>query len=153
MNLRFTRCYIRGTLVITEAKNITFDKAVVHAPAEAYYPALVFDTNSGTAECFYQLDENLSEVASNVDFNGDGDKTDKFTSSVSGVVFGGRRISGFQAIGGTNIVRFKGALVSQIVRLIGSGCIFEQDPSLATNLVNGFQGIGLKLVKGSIKVK
>lgn len=144
--VRFVRCHITGTIVLKRAPKVTFDKACVHAPAFSYQPALVTD---GSA--VYSFDQNLSESQSNVDFNADGDKADTFSPSVSGIVYATTSITGLQASGGTNVVRFKGALVSNLVTFIGTGSIFEQDPSLATNLVNQFQGKGLTLVKGSVK--
>lgn len=146
--VRFRRCHITATIVIATGKKVYFDEATVHAPAFSYYPALLSDN-----EVHYAFDRNLSEAKSDVDFNGDGDKADVFTPSISGVVFARKRIEGLQKSGGTNIVRFKGAFISEKIVLVGSGCIFEQDPSLASNLVSQFQGDGLKLIRGSLKIE
>ncbi|MFO7898045.1 MAG: hypothetical protein R6V58_03170, partial [Planctomycetota bacterium] len=143
--LRIVRCHITATLVILTNKKVFFEDACVHAPAAPNYPALVMDN-----ELFYDLDGNLSEIDSGVDFNRDGDTTDTFTPTIRGVVYARKSISGLQWQGGTNVVRFKGALVSEKLYLIGDGCIFEQDPDLSTNLVHQFQGPGLQLVTGSI---
>ncbi len=147
-DLRIVRSHITATIVVNTGRKVTFEKAAVHVPAFSYYPAVLSDR-----EVYYQFNQNLSEAESNVDFNGDGDLADVFTPSVNGVVYAKTRIEGLQASGGTNIVRFKGALVSERVVLIGSGCIFEQDPALATNLVNQFQGDGLRLVPGTMKLE
>jgi hypothetical protein len=144
--LRIVRCHITATLVFAINRKIYFEKAVVHAPAVPYYPALVTDK-----EVYYSLDQNLSETESGIDFNADGDTSDVFTPTVRGVVYAKSRIEGLQCDGGTNVVRFKGALISDKIVLIGSGCIFEQDPALSTNLVNQFQGSGLRLVPGSLR--
>ena len=147
-DVKFVRCHVTATIVVANGKHAYFDKATVHAPAFSYYPAVVCDKQT-----FYSFDQNLSESESNVDFNADGDKTDVFTPSVSGVVYSKDKITGLQMTGGTNIVRFKGALISKEIWLTGSGCIFEQDAGLSTNLVNQFQGHGLKLVSGSFKIE
>ena len=146
-HVTFTRCYIEATIVITDAKTVTFDKACVHFPKETYYPALAVE-----GDVVYSFDQNLSEPERSVHLNGDDDKDDIFTPEVRGVVYATKSIQGLQATGGTNIVRFRGALIARNITLIGSGCIFEQDAALSTNLVNQFEGIGLKLVKGSTKV-
>ena len=147
-NVKFTRCYIEATIVIKRAGTVTFDEAGVHLPKETYYPALIVEGN-----VVYAFDKNLSESESGVDLNGDGDKTDIFTPSISGVVFATKTLTALQGTGGTNIVRFKGTLVAENIKLIGSGCIFEQDPSLAAELVSQFQGGGMKLVKGSLRIE
>ncbi|MFW6157969.1 MAG: hypothetical protein ACOC8E_01265, partial [Planctomycetota bacterium] len=143
--LRIVRCHITATLVILTDKKVFFEDACVHAPAAPEYPALVMDN-----ELFYDLDQNLSEIQSDVDFNGDGDKSDTYTPSIAGVIYAKTSITGLQWQGGTNVVRFKGALVSPKVHLIGDGCIFEQNPALSTHLVHQFHGPGLELVTGSI---
>jgi len=147
-DVRFVRCHITATIVVANGNHVSFDDATVHAPAFPYYPALLCEK-----QIFYSFDQNLSENESNVDFNGDGDKTDIFTPSVSGIVYAEDRITGLQMTGGTNLVRFKGALISKEIWLIGSGCIFEQDPTLSTDLVNQFHGRGLKLMSGSFKIE
>jgi hypothetical protein len=144
-DVRFVRCHITATIVILTGKKVYFDKACVHAPAFPYYPALVTED-----ELYYDFDENLSEADRDVDFNGDGDKADTFTPSVSGVVYAKKKIVGLQYGGGTNIVRFKGLMISDKIEIIGPGSIFEQDPDLASTLVNQFQGEGLELVTGSV---
>ena len=146
--VKFTRSYIHATIIITNAATVTFDKACVHYPKETYYPTLVVD-----GRVVYSFDQNLSESESGTDFNHDADQADTFTPSVTGVVYATKSITGLQASGGTNIVRFKGALVSTQVVLIGPGCIFEQDAGLSTNLVNQFQGKGLRLVKGTMTIQ
>ncbi|MFO7898829.1 MAG: pilus assembly PilX N-terminal domain-containing protein [Planctomycetota bacterium] len=143
--LRIVRCHITATLVVLTKKKVFVEDACVHAPASPEYPALVMEH-----ELFYDLDQNLSEIDSGVDFNRDGDKSDTFTPSITGVVYAKTSITGLQWQGGTNVVRFKGAFVSEKVHLIGDGCIFEQDPDLSTGLVHQFQGDGLELVTGSI---
>jgi len=145
---RFVRCYINATIVILTNKKVSFEKASVHAPAFPYYPALVMED-----ELHYSFDQNLSEAESDVDFNRDGDKSDVFTPSVSGVVSANKKIFALQYSGGTNIVRFKGVFISDYIEFCGSGGIFEQDPSLATDLVNQFEGDGLQLVPGSVRME
>ncbi len=146
--VKFTRCYITATIVLIRTKKVTFDKACVHSPASPDLPALVTD-----GDVDYSFTQNLSESESNVDFNGNATKTDVFIPSVTGVIYSSKRIRGMQYSGGTNLVRFNGALVANTLEIYGAPCIFEQDPSLSTNLVNQFQGLGLKLVNGSIKLE
>ena len=146
--VKFIRCHITATIVVLGGKKVYFEKACVHTPAFPYYPALLM-----TDELYYSFDQNLSESESGVDFNTDGDTTDTFTPSIGGVVYAKKRITGLQYTGGTNIVRFKGALLSEQIYLIGTGSIFEQDASLSTTLVNQFQGAGLRLVPGSTKIE
>jgi hypothetical protein len=146
--VRFRHCHITATIVITNAKTVFFEEASVHSPAFTYYPALVCN-----APIVYSFDRNLSESTKDVDFNGDGDKSDVFTPFISGLVYSSLKITGMQAGGGTNIVRFKGVMISKRLHLIGSGSIFEQDPLLSTNLVNQFQGNGLRLVPGTLKLE
>jgi hypothetical protein len=66
------------------------------------------------------------------------------------VVYSSQSLTGLQAGGGTNIVRFKGIMIARSLHLIGSGSIFEQDPFYASNLVVQFQGNGLQIVPGTI---
>ena len=146
--LRITRCHITATIVVLTGKKVYFQEASVHAPAFPYYPALVMSD-----ELYYSFDQNLSESESGVDFNRDGDTTDVLTPSVSGVVYAKKKLVGLQSTGGTNVVRFKGVLISDDIQLVGAGCIFEQDASLSTALINQFQGNGLRLVPGTMQFK
>ena len=153
-DVEFRRCYIEATIVITRADKVFFEDGIVHRPAFPHLPALVVigkDGGKGTVE--YDLDLNLSESTSHVDFNGDGDTSDVFAPSVSGVVYATKLIKALQTDGSDKTVRFTGVLISEDVELIGAGCIFEQDPALSTNLVEQFHGPGMKLVKGSVKIE
>ena len=153
-DVEFRRCYIEATIVITRADKVFFEDGIVHSPALSSYPALVVigkDSSKGTVT--YDLDMNLSESTSHVDFNGNGNTTDVFAPSVSGVVYATRKIEALQIDGDEKTVRFKGVMVSQEIRLMGAGNIIEQDPALSTNLVEQFQGDGMKLVKGSVKIE
>jgi len=147
-DVRFIRCHITATIVVQTGRKVYFDEASVHAPAFPQYPALVSDR-----EVYYDFTKNLSEIETGVDFNCDGDQDDVFTPSVSGIVYAKIKIEALQSTGSTNIVRFKGALVSDKVVFNGAGAIFEQDPTLATTLVNGFVSDRMKLVTGSIKIE
>jgi hypothetical protein len=102
---------------------------------------------------YYRLTKNLSEAESGVDFNGDGDQLDKFTSHIRGVVYAVDRFIGLQADGGSTLVRFTGTVLADEIKLYGAGCIFQQDPDLSTNLVNQFQRETMKLVPGSIRLE
>ena len=104
-------------------------------------------------EVLYDLDRNLSEAVSGVDFNGDWDQTDTFTSHIRGVVWANNKFYGLQYGGGTTIVRFTGAVITKEMFLWGAGCIFEQDPNLAVNPVVGFVGDGMRLLKGSFRIE
>jgi len=153
-NVEFRRCYIEATIVITRADKVFFEDGIVHRPALASYPALVVagkDPGKGTVD--YDLDLNLSESGSHVDFNGDGDMSDTFAPSVSGVVYASKRIRALQVEGDAKTVRFTGVLMSEDVELMGAGNILEQDPALSTNPVEQFHGVGMKLVKGSFKIE
>ena len=153
-DVEFRRCYIEATIVIKRADKVFFEDGIVHRPALPSYPALVVagqDPGKGTVE--YDLDLNLSESGSNVDFNGDGDTSDVYAPSVSGVVYAPIKIRALQVDGDDKTVRFKGVLISKDIELMGAGNILEQDPALATNLVEQFQGAGMKLVKGSFKIE
>ncbi|MFH1731691.1 MAG: pilus assembly PilX N-terminal domain-containing protein [Planctomycetota bacterium] len=145
---RFVRCHITATIVVKTGKEVWFDEASVHSPASPENPALLSDQ-----KIYYNFDRNLSEPQSGVDFNGDGDKTDVFTPFVSGLIHAADKFHGLQYSGGTNTVRFKGTIIAKEMILIGRDCIFEQDPALSTNLVEQFQGTGMKLVKGSVKIE
>ncbi len=144
-DVRIRNCHITATLVFVSAKAVYFEQASVHGPAFTHLPALV-----ANAPVVYDFDRNLSESACNVDFNGDGDRSDVFTPFISGVVYSSQSLTGLQAGGGTNIVRFKGIMIARSLHLIGSGSIFEQDPFYASNLVVQFQGNGLQIVPGTI---
>ncbi len=145
---RFVRCHITATIVVVTNHEVWFDEACVHSPASPEYPALLSDR-----KVHYDLDRNLSEPQSGVDFNGDGDQQDVFTPSVNGVIYAKERFTGLQEDGGTNTVRFKGTIIAREIIMIGSGCIFEQDPALSTGLVEQFQGEGVKLVPGTFKIE
>jgi len=145
---RFVRCHITATIVVATNKKVNFEDACVHAPAFSHYPALLVGN-----EVLYKLDESLSEAQSGIDFNGDGDQSDTFTPHIRGIVYAKTKFFGLQYEGGTNIVRFTGAIISREMALIGAGCIFEQDATLSTTLVNGFLSGKMKLVTGSIKIE
>ncbi len=153
-DVEFRRCYIEATIVVTRADKVFFEDGIVHRPALSSYPALVIiGKDGGKGKANYDLDKNLSENDSNVDFNDDGDKSDIFTPSVTGVVYASRKITGMQSDGDNKIVRFKGVVISKEITLVGAGNIIEQDPELSTELVEQFHGTGMKLVKGSVKIE
>lgn len=146
-NLDIRECLIEGTLILTGSGSniITLDKASIIRPGAQLYPSLIVAVGAGSSVNLSIPNESLSEVSADLDFNGDGDKSDTFTPYVSGLVY----VSGASTTLGGSGWLFTGCLQAETVTIGGGVVLGDGETSLAEQLSPGFTDKLLHVVSGT----
>jgi len=140
-------CYITGTLIIEGAHTVTIRGGYRHRPASNNYPAIIT-----TGRITIQISDALREAEAAKDFNSDGDTQDVFMSRIDGLVYCGKKFTGFNAAGYNGEFRMHGAIIAGEIRIAdGRNCWITYDPALADALIPGFQQSSLAIVPGSLQ--
>jgi hypothetical protein len=144
--VRLEYMHLKGTLVITNAVTLVyFDKACWFEPASSGYPVLLIEAGNNPVQIAFPAADSLSESATGIDFNEDGDKLDTFNPAVTGVVWTN---SSSVSLGST-AWDFTGCLIGKTISVSG-GVRLKPDASLATKLIPGFTDGKMHLVRGSV---
>jgi len=139
--------YINATLIIANSSRVLIRHGCYLKTFSSQYPALL-----STGDIAFEIERNLKESIADVDFNGNGNKTDTFVSQICGVIYSATKVTGFQKNSDPGPFYVRGAVVSNEIRITtGASFYVYYDPGLAETAVAGFQGPGLVLSAGSLR--
>ncbi|MCC7292058.1 MAG: hypothetical protein IT449_08370 [Phycisphaerales bacterium] len=146
-NLDIRDSLIEGTLVVlgSNGNKVKVDKPVIIRPGANPYPSLIISLGAGSSVDLMIPNSLLDESSAAEDFNGDGDKADTLTPSVSGLVY----VSNADTTLGSSVWTFTGCLQAGNVTVSDGVILGDGTTNLAGQLSPGFTDNVLHPISGS----
>jgi hypothetical protein len=147
-NVRLDRIHLRGTLILygNGGNRVEIRRPTWIEPGPAGLPVLLIKVPAGVVELKVETGMLRESDPPAVDFNEDGDMSDEFSPSVSGLIWIQASVTKLD----TSSWVYKGCVIADTV-VVRDGVQVDDDPSIVSRLITGFTDGKLYCLTGSLR--